>query len=908
MANTFETVRNHPILLDILSRLAINHFCKEYSLNEQSKIINENELKKASWLASILADSPEEKHQFVAASFAKLLYLQNPEDEQKTQLSYTILSRTGNLAAARHLANIYEQESSTKDGKIFKNSFGNILDLELGTKRNLNRIDIDNKPLFVTDFQRSLWDNLKIYDHVAISAPTSAGKSFFIQHFISTLFQQNEEFKAVYIIPSRALISQVSDQFKKILNKDVAVRTAFIDETEIKIQSTNGNNKYKKEIYCVTPERCLKLLQQGWKKEFTPDLIFIDEIQNVETNDNRAVLLEYILAEVSKLWKGAKILFAGPFINNGKELYKKLLEISGEEIKTYLPPVYQLRIVVQYINNDFLKIIIHLNDEKTHSIEVKQDLVLNKYSPNKAFLAQVIKRFGKPDGNLIYAARPDYCVDYAKAFVSVLNETNGRPKSLHPAVRDLIELLKEEIHPNYYLIYCLRFKVGFHHGKLPDIIKNEIEYLFEKGYIQYLFCTSTLLQGVNLPAPRMFIVSPKKESDSDNKLSHFEFGNLIGRAGRIRDSMIGTIFCLEKDPTNNSWANDYYNPKEGYTKTVIPTTEKALKENTNRIIETLTREPSFLKHSGEEYTGNLIKQKFIESPQLFESFLKEKKLDPDKISSINTTIENQLKERTIPHNVVRLNPSIDPVLQNRLYELIKADGIENWVLVDEENGNRNYKTKMKRDESEKLSHGEQSFYFQFERLLQKLDNIFALWKESYVGGVKVSAKQMAFYGTTWLESLSYSQLILKDLAFYKKDLESNKIEEKEKIKLINQRINVVIKINSVLVTYILVKYFKLLSDLLSSLMIEEQKEKYRRTLSIPTMLELGTRKIEVLIMVSMGIPRSIALKVSKHIPEDKRENPIEWLATRTEKKELPIKNFYLQYLKRKGYLPGLNIL
>ena len=95
MESTFQSAREHPILRTVLNALAINQFCKEYGYEDKSISIEPDDLKKAGWISSILANSPEEKHQFIAASFAKLLYLQNPNDEQKTQLAYVILSRTG---------------------------------------------------------------------------------------------------------------------------------------------------------------------------------------------------------------------------------------------------------------------------------------------------------------------------------------------------------------------------------------------------------------------------------------------------------------------------------------------------------------------------------------------------------------------------------------------------------------------------------------------------------------------------------------------------------------------------------------------------------------------------------------------------------------------------------------------
>src|ERR1051326_8638897 len=153
MSSTFQSARDHPVLTKVLNALAVNQFCREYGYTEKSVSIDDNDIRKAGWIASILSNSPEEKHQFRAASFAKLLYLQYSDDEERTQLAYIILSRTGNLAAARHLTKIYEMEERKNGDKLFNKSFGVALDYEIGTKRNINRIDIKESPYFVTDFQ-----------------------------------------------------------------------------------------------------------------------------------------------------------------------------------------------------------------------------------------------------------------------------------------------------------------------------------------------------------------------------------------------------------------------------------------------------------------------------------------------------------------------------------------------------------------------------------------------------------------------------------------------------------------------------------------------------------------------------------------------------------------------------------
>jgi hypothetical protein len=65
------------------------------------------------------------------------------------------------------------------------------------------------------------------------------------------------------------------------------------------------------------------------------------------------------------------------------------------------------------------------------------------------------------------------------------------------------------------------------------------------------------------------------------------------------------------------------------------------------------------------------------------------------------------------------------------------------------------------------------------------------------------------------------------------------------------------------------------------------------------MLELGTTNTLVLLLISKGISRSIAIKIYKLIPQEEEENPISWLS---KQKELKIKNIYNKYLKRKGFL------
>ncbi|EBD8127091.1 DEAD/DEAH box helicase, partial [Salmonella enterica] len=136
--------------------------------------------------------------------------------------------------------------------------------------------------------------------------------------------------------------------------------------------------------------------------------------------------------------------------------------------------------------------------------------------------------------------------------LSVANDDQDNHKVIdNEKIKNLCSFLESEIHPLYSLVRCIKKGVAFHHGGLLDVARLEIEDLFSSGVIKNLVCTSTLLQGVNLPADRIVVISPKI---GNYELSQFEFLNLIGRAGRINTSLYGEIFCIEL--SDEEWAEE----------------------------------------------------------------------------------------------------------------------------------------------------------------------------------------------------------------------------------------------------------------------------------------------------------------------------------------------------------------
>lgn len=846
-------------------------------------------LTKAGWFASILAESSKPEHKEKAQLFAILVHLNNKvSNETADKLSYVILSRVGNLLSTKFLLTLFSNNISEINS--FKYQFGEALNMELLQERRKRIITIDEKEILTTDFQLDLWKKLSSGGNISISAPTSAGKSYIIQNHILELFKREKSIQGLYMVPTKALINQASEDLLEIL-PNVEVRTSFIEEERIENAEGEGlhpSQYFPKIMYVLTPERCLKLLQNAYKVGFYPQIIFIDEIQNIEDLHGRGVLFEYVLESISALFPTSKIITAGPFIKNEKEVFQEVFKLENISCKTDLAPVLQLKTIVRSSKSEgALDLFVYEKSLRQSSkIKIPAQFNLNKelkHNKGTGFAKVVLALSKEGQKNIVYCPQTNYVENWALKLEEVLYHR----ESPSPPLRELIDFLAEEIHPKYLLIKCLKKGIAFHHSKLPDIVRKEIEELFKQGELENLYCTSTLLQGVNLPAHNLFITKPRKRNDL---LSPFEFGNLIGRAGRIRDSLYGIIYCVEGESEDDRWAEDFY--KSSYEKNITTATRKSL-EDSDSLLSNIEKTSKEIKEDSVSYALTILRQKFLASPEQFLNYLVSKDVKFDVAGKMLNGIAKSLENLKIDSALASLNPTIDPILQNILFNKIKEEGIESWVIIP----NSNFYKKIGRDNVDLYSYQDLSFYWQLAILCEKLDSILKIREEAYFKqDISLSIRQIAYYGFRWLQNRSLKEIIIDDINFNGHKLKNIDPENDDDV---NTRIKSIINIHSKVVTYLLVKYFKLLVDLLEAIMTENEREKFKFTLSLPIMLELGTTEPIVIQLISAGITRSVALRVfsefKKH-PNYKELDVFVWM--KNENSLRGIDNIYLRYLKK----------
>src|SRR5690606_32023005 len=104
------------------------------------------------------------------------------------------------------VSNMLFAQGNVDDRRIMTSSLLSMMETAIQLKKESIRVFGTSYNL--TSFQRKLWDQLNVSTHVAISAPTSAGKSFLIcLNVLANIV--GKQGTSIYIVPTLTLMGQV---------------------------------------------------------------------------------------------------------------------------------------------------------------------------------------------------------------------------------------------------------------------------------------------------------------------------------------------------------------------------------------------------------------------------------------------------------------------------------------------------------------------------------------------------------------------------------------------------------------------------------------------------------------------------------------------------------------------------
>lgn len=334
-----------------------------------------------------------------------------------------------------------------------------------------------NNGITITEqqYKLNLFSNENLDSSTIVVAPTSYGKS----ELIVSAIKASPDKKICIVVPSKSLLSQTR---KRVLD-------ANIDWVDRIIVHPEMHSPYDTDsVYILTQERLSRILTSDREASF--DMVFIDEAHNLLEKDDRSSLLASVIYILRHRNNNTAFKYLTPFLKDMSNI-----TIRGDENESF-----GFR-VEEYVKSESIYISDFRSDPATFNF---YDHFTNTYLPLENDSADYIDYISSHavSKNIVYLNRPKHMQDFARKLAQSLPPIES--EDIDSAIREIIESTNE----NYLLVECMRRGVLYHHGSITDSIRNYSEYLYKTvPEIKYMITNSTLLEGINLPAEKLFLLS-----------------------------------------------------------------------------------------------------------------------------------------------------------------------------------------------------------------------------------------------------------------------------------------------------------------------------------------------------------------------------------------------------------------
>ncbi len=332
--------------------------------------------------------------------------------------------------------------------------------------------------------QLEVLDALRSGRNIILSAPTSFGKSL----LIDALLLEKRFRRVAIIVPTIALL----DEFRRRLSR------RFGDRFQI-ILHASDRPANENVIFLGTQERLIGRTDFG-----RLDLTVVDEFYKLDPNrrDQRHVALN--AAVYGLLSRSRQFFFLGPNIDD----------------VTYSPDIPW--------NFEFIR---------TRTATVAVDTLDLSRAPSKddALFDAVASKENWPA--LVFVSAPDRANDLAAEA--------SRRMAVSDEGAEFADWLADNVGARWPLVQCVRDGFALHHGRIPRSVASRMVALFNRASLPVMFCTSTLIEGVNTAARSVMIYDHKIGGRS---YDYFTFSNIRGRAGRLGQHHVGKVLLFENAP------------------------------------------------------------------------------------------------------------------------------------------------------------------------------------------------------------------------------------------------------------------------------------------------------------------------------------------------------------------------
>ncbi|HWO16632.1 MAG TPA: DEAD/DEAH box helicase [Solirubrobacterales bacterium] len=390
------------------------------------------------------------------------------------------------------------------------------------------------------------------HDAWGLAAPTGTGKSFLSRLVILNALIANGGARVLYLVPTRALVSQVAVDLRESL-EEVGINVTSVTPQLAALDAGEQESIDAAQVLVLTPEKADMLLRIGASFLAEVSLVIVDEAHHLE-DGTRGALLELYLARLRHaLAEGARYVLLSAVTPNIEEITgwvgtspgAALVEDRSTRMKV---GIYKVR----KEGNRNRGVIEYMDGTKIRLFERGVE------SSGRRRLVQLAERIATAGPLLIISEGKATAESVAAALQERLRDSEGhRPLSeeelARPVARRLDSRLEREMYAEVPLRGMIRDGIAYHHAGLPPRVREAVEQAIKAGVIRYVVATTTLAEGVNFPfstviVQTLAIRNPSFEHGvrmSFRAVTPRAFWNIAGRAGRPGYDHEGQVILFE---------------------------------------------------------------------------------------------------------------------------------------------------------------------------------------------------------------------------------------------------------------------------------------------------------------------------------------------------------------------------
>lgn len=358
-------------------------------------------------------------------------------------------------------------------------------------------VDIGDKKVVLHREQSKLLSGLLDGKNLAVSAPTSFGKSFIVDAFL----QLSKPKTVMMIVPTIALADEIRRRLQPKFGR------------EYKIITTVDVDLAERSILILPQERALSY--QGKIQEI--DLLIVDEFYKASAmeKDSRSISLQKAMLEFQQIAK--QRYYLAPNISDlTTSIFTKGIEFISIDCNTVV-----------------------LNIEETYK-EINEN-----YTKLDALVAILEKVKGK---SLIYVNSHAALIKVS----TVLSEKRKIKNNIF--LNDFAVWIRKNYSDGWSLSYLIEKGIANYNSNLHRSLTQIQLNIYESDYpLDVIISTSSIIEGVNTCTKNVILWSNKLSKSS---LSFFTYKNIVGRSGRMFKYFVGEAYLLEKPPKEQSLVLD----------------------------------------------------------------------------------------------------------------------------------------------------------------------------------------------------------------------------------------------------------------------------------------------------------------------------------------------------------------